>query len=82
MIVVGTHGRSGVKRLVLGSVAEALVRAACAPVVIAHPKHYEGLAKSARADAPRPGQDLSSHGSTESVVLHIAPRVQHISGLV
>ena len=82
MIVVGTHGRSGVKRLVLGSVAEALVRMACAPVVIAHPKHYHGLAKSDHAEPPLPGQDLSVHGSSESVVLHILPRVAHISGLV
>lgn len=35
LIVVGTHGRSGIKRLLLGSVAEALVeRAGCAVLVV------------------------------------------------
>ena len=33
LIVMGTHGRSGLKRLVLGSVAEAIVRRAPCPVV-------------------------------------------------
>ena len=34
MIVVGTHGRRGLKRLVLGSVAETVVRLAACPVVV------------------------------------------------
>jgi nucleotide-binding universal stress UspA family protein len=33
MIVMGTHGRSGFKRLVMGSVAEAVVRKAPCPVL-------------------------------------------------
>ena len=33
VVVVGTHGRSGVKRYVLGSVAERLVRHATCPVL-------------------------------------------------
>jgi universal stress protein A len=33
LIVMGTHGRSGLKRLVLGSVAEAVLRGAGRPVV-------------------------------------------------
>ncbi len=82
LIVVGTHARTGVKRWMLGSVAEALMRMARAPVVIAHPKHYEGLAKSAHAEPPRPGQDLSAAGSTESLVLTFPQRTTHISGLI
>lgn len=35
-IVVGTHGRTGVKHLLLGSVAERIVRRAKVPVVVAH----------------------------------------------
>jgi nucleotide-binding universal stress UspA family protein len=35
-IVMGTHGRSGVKRLFLGSVAEATLRASSVPVVVVH----------------------------------------------
>ena len=33
LIVMGTHGRGGVKRLVLGSVADSVVRRATCPVV-------------------------------------------------
>jgi universal stress protein A len=36
LIVMGTHGRTGVKRLVLGSVAEHVVRHAGCPVVVVH----------------------------------------------
>lgn len=35
-IVMGTHGRSGVKRLLLGSVAEEMLRSAHIPVVVVH----------------------------------------------
>lgn len=34
LIIVGTHGRRGVKRLMLGSVAEAMVRRAACPVFV------------------------------------------------
>ena len=34
LIVLGTHGRTGVKRLLLGSVAEAIVRRAPCPVLV------------------------------------------------
>ena len=33
MVVMGTHGRSGLRRLVLGSVAEKTVRSAPVPVI-------------------------------------------------
>ena len=36
LIVMGTHGRTGVKRLLLGSVAEHLLRHADCPVVTVH----------------------------------------------
>ncbi|RAE95779.1 universal stress protein, partial [Burkholderia multivorans] len=34
LIVIGTHGRRGVRRLLLGSVAESLVRIADRPVLV------------------------------------------------
>ena len=37
LIVMGTHGRSGLRRLVLGSVAEAVVRKAPCPVMTVRP---------------------------------------------
>ncbi len=40
LVVVGTHGRRGLKRLVLGSVAERVVREApCAVLVVRRPQH-------------------------------------------
>jgi len=36
LIVMGTHGRTGLARLALGSVAEAVVRAAPCPVLTVH----------------------------------------------
>jgi len=42
-IVMGTHGRTGVLRLLMGSVAEAVVRRAPCPVVtIKQPDHGQG----------------------------------------
>jgi nucleotide-binding universal stress UspA family protein len=37
MIVIGSHGRAGVTRLLLGSVAEAVVRHAPCPVLVVRP---------------------------------------------
>jgi universal stress protein A len=37
LIVMGTHGRRGLKRLVLGSVAESVLRTASCPVVTVRP---------------------------------------------
>jgi len=34
LIIMGTHGRRGVSRLLLGSVAESVVRTACCPVLL------------------------------------------------
>jgi nucleotide-binding universal stress UspA family protein len=34
MIVLGSHGRTGITRLLLGSVAEAIVRKAHCPVLV------------------------------------------------
>jgi nucleotide-binding universal stress UspA family protein len=36
MVVMGTHGRTGLRRLVMGSVAEAVVRGANCPVLTVH----------------------------------------------
>ena len=42
VIVLGTHGRTGLTRLLMGSVAEAIVRRAKCPVLtIKQPKHVE-----------------------------------------
>jgi nucleotide-binding universal stress UspA family protein len=41
VIVLATHGRTGIKRLLLGSVAEKVVRHAGCPVFVLRDKHHE-----------------------------------------
>jgi hypothetical protein len=41
LIVVGTHGRVGVKRLLMGSVAEEVMREARCPVLVMRARNYE-----------------------------------------
>lgn len=50
LIVVGTHGRTGLKKLVLGSVAQQLVQTAACPVLIARPKDFHGLEPTAKPE--------------------------------
>lgn len=52
LVVVGTHGLSGMKRLVLGSVAERVVRLARCPVWIVRPKDHLGLGKVPEIEPP------------------------------
>ena len=40
LILIGTHGHTGLSRLVMGSVAERVVREAGCPVLVARPKRY------------------------------------------
>jgi nucleotide-binding universal stress UspA family protein len=82
LIVVGTHGRTGVERLMLGSVAEELIRIARLPVVVAHPKDFSGLRHSDRPEPARPGENLWASGMSHRVNIDLVPRSSHISGLV
>ena len=76
LIVVGTHGRRGLDRLVLGSVAERLARVATCPVFVARPKDHSHRRKSERPDPPykegetppqyRSQSDRPDHISTEN----------------
>lgn len=51
-IVVGTHGRSGLERMLLGSVAEELVRRAPCPVRVERVVNYEGVERSTKPLPP------------------------------
>jgi nucleotide-binding universal stress UspA family protein len=55
LILVGTHGRRGMKRLMLGSVAEAVVRRAACPVftVKAQVRNPFDITNGARRSSPR-----------------------------
>jgi nucleotide-binding universal stress UspA family protein len=68
LIVVGTHGRSGVKRLLLGSVAEEVVRRAPCGVYVIRPRDFLDGAKVPDVQPPlRPGERALQpfkHGAT------------------
>lgn len=49
VIVVGTHGRTGLRRLLIGSVAEGVLRRAPCPVVVVPYKILEPAARQAAA---------------------------------
>ena len=51
LIVMGTHGRTGLARVVVGSVAEAVVRGAPCPVLTVHSAETETVGQ-ARSDVP------------------------------
>jgi nucleotide-binding universal stress UspA family protein len=82
LIVVGTHGRSGVEKLILGSVAEELVRTAHVPVLVARLKNFADLSKSDHLEPARPGQHMRASGISDRAHLEFVPRTAHISGLI
>ena len=51
LIVIGTHGRTGLSRLVMGSVAEAVVRHAKCPVLSVKPETEVAVAELVAAGA-------------------------------
>lgn len=67
LIVLGTHGRQGVRRMILGSVAEALVRKAPCPVWTCHASLPPEATRPERILVP---VDFSAH--TESLAAHAA----------
>ncbi len=83
LIVVGTHKRRGLERLLLGSVAQYLTRNASCPVLVARPKDHAQQAKTVLPDLPyAPGEepaaqltpsDRPMHISTERVVEPSSP---------
>lgn len=54
IIVVGTHRRAGIKKLILGSVAEQVLQHAHCPVLIAMQKDYSGKTQSDTIQPPCP----------------------------
>jgi nucleotide-binding universal stress UspA family protein len=87
LVIVGTHGRRGVEKLLLGSVASKLVQSARLPVLIARPKDFEGLEKTERPLPPKEGvnlqatrYDMKAHSWRETMRFGAAPN--RVSGLV
>lgn len=52
-VIVGTHGRKGLQRMVMGSVAESVVRKAGCPVLVARPQMHNQPAPSIEPPCPR-----------------------------
>lgn len=72
LIVVGTHGHDGLRRLVLGSVAESVTRNAHCPVLCARPKDYE-------AEAPAPQPEPAGPGMKHRLEPHVYSYQQDIA---
>jgi nucleotide-binding universal stress UspA family protein len=53
MIVVGTHGRKGFRRFLLGSVAEGVVRTATVPVLVVRPEDQGAKVPSIEPPCPK-----------------------------
>jgi len=49
LVAIGTHGRTGADRLVLGSVAEGVIVTSAAPVLVVHAKDVARVSRSATA---------------------------------
>ncbi len=54
LVIVGSHRRAGLRKLVLGSVAERVLHGSHCAVLIAFPKDYSGTTASPRIDPPCP----------------------------
>jgi nucleotide-binding universal stress UspA family protein len=81
LAIVGTHGRRGPARFVLGSVASSLVASAPLPVIVARPKDFSAYTRSPSIEPARPGAVLH-RDQVVSEAIHIGPRVSHVSGLL
>lgn len=81
MLVVGTHARKGLEKLVIGSVAEKLMKIAHLPVLVARERQLEGLPRTERPDAPREGQELHDEVHRSELVT-FGRRPSHIAGLI
>jgi nucleotide-binding universal stress UspA family protein len=85
LIVVGTRAHTGLQKLLLGSVADVLTRTAHLSVLVAHPKSFSGLSRTATIDPAQPGEiHPTATGITQRLHFHfeLPDRKVHISGLI
>ncbi len=77
LVVVGSHGRTGIQRMLLGSVAERVVRFAHSPVLVARSGPLEGpvVTGTDLSEAARPGlveaARLAAASKSELIVLYV-----------
>lgn len=77
LIVVGTHGRKGLSRILLGSVAERVVRLAGCPVCVVREKHHSAAWKVPEIEPPCP-DCLAVRNASEGKELWCARHKGHI----
>jgi nucleotide-binding universal stress UspA family protein len=83
MIIVGADKNTGLRRIFHRTAVSELLKMAHVPVVVAHPKDFRGLSRSAAPEPARPGQDLLSSGmSSYSYVDFRETRSTHVSGMI
>jgi len=72
MVLVGTHGHTGVKRMLLGSVAETIVREAECPVIVCRPKSYDDVVLDTIVEVERGPEYVKPHRYSyhQSIVRH------------
>jgi nucleotide-binding universal stress UspA family protein len=85
LVVVGTHARKGLDRLVLGSVAEDLLRSGRVALLVARPNTFDGMERTAKPEAAKPGVNV--HAERYDLVESSAritwtARPSHIAGLL
>ncbi len=67
MILMGTHGRTGLARVTMGSVAEEVIRHADVPVVVVRTKHHDGCAARSCASCELGRSEVEQAISAEDV---------------
>jgi nucleotide-binding universal stress UspA family protein len=70
LLVIGTHGRRGLRRLVLGSVAERVARAAPCPVLIVRPRDVAAMEAVPRPDPIDPNAPAQETHETHAYRYH------------
>lgn len=74
LVLVGTHGRKGLDRLVMGSCAESIVRSATCPVLVVREKTYDENAP--RIEPPCP-DCVAAQRASKGTTLWCARHAEH-----
>jgi len=67
LIVLATHGRTGLRRIVMGSVAEAVVRRASCPVLTLKPDNADFSNSSEEADDAEGSLNIEEDDKAQSL---------------
>src|SRR5690606_35150464 len=79
LIVLGTHGRTGLKRLMLGSVAQKVLKTARCPVYVTRPKDHSEVGEVPEIEPPCPDCVKARQDSNGAVMWckrHSEPRIR------